>query len=353
MVPAAVGMNSVDYKGRPACIYDGWCHVGCPIGALANPLVTYLADARKAGAEVRPLSTVTRVLSNDAGTRVTGVEYYDRNRERQVQEASVVVLAAWAAQNPRIMLNSASAKHANGLANSSGLVGKYLMTHFASGTFAIFDEDVENHMGTTGAQYMSYDRYDKTSHKDAFGSSFIVAGFGLKTSDLGGFANARLDLFGPELDAFMRRAARGLSRINAFGEELPNIENRVELTSDKDAFSMPLGRIVHAYDKDAEAVWIANLEEGVTIAKAAGAKEVWSARQAMPTIHLMGGTIMGTHAGNSVVNSFGQTHEIPNLYVAGPGIFATAGASNPTYTIFALSLRGAEHLATNWKTLAG
>jgi choline dehydrogenase-like flavoprotein len=272
MVPAAVGMNSVDYKGRPACIYDGWCHVGCPIGALANPLVTYLADARKAGAEVRPLSTVTRVLSNDAGTRVTGVEYYDRNRERQVQEASVVVLAAWAAQNPRIMLNSASAKHANGLANSSGLVGKYLMTHFASGTFAIFDEDVENHMGTTGAQYMSYDRYDKTSHKDAFGSSFIVAGFGLKTSDLGGFANARLDLFGPELDAFMRRAARGLSRINAFGEELPNIENRVELTSDKDAFGMPLGRIVHAYDKDAEAVWIANLEEGVTIAKAANWK---------------------------------------------------------------------------------
>jgi choline dehydrogenase-like flavoprotein len=253
MVPAALGMNSVDYKGRPACIYDGWCHVGCPIGALANPLVTYLADARTAGAEVRPLSTVTRVLSNDAGTRVTGVEYYDRNGERQVQEASAVVLAAWAAQNPRIMLNSATVKHTNGLANSSGLVGKYMMTHFASGTFAIFDEDVQNHMGTTGAQYMSYDRYDKTSHKNAFGSSFIVAGFAIKTNALAGFANTRLDLFGPELDVFMRRAARGLSRINAFGEELPNIENRVELTGDKDAYGMPLGRIIHSYDKDAEA----------------------------------------------------------------------------------------------------
>jgi len=102
-----------------------------------------------------------------------------------------------------------------------------------------------------------------------------------------------------------------------------------------------------------EAVWNANLEEGVKVAKAAGAKEVWSARGNIPTIHLMGGTIMGTDAGNSVVNSYGQTHEIPNLYVAGPGIFATAGASNPTYTIFALSLRGAEHLAANWKTLAG
>jgi choline dehydrogenase-like flavoprotein len=353
MVPAAVGMNSTDYKGRPACIYDGWCHVGCPIGALANPLVTYLADAKKAGAEVRPSSTVTRVLTNSQGTRVTGVEYYDQKKERQVQEASVVVLAAWAAQNPRMLLNSATDKHAKGLANSNGLVGKYMMTHFSSGTFAIFDEDVENHMGTTGAQYMSYDRYGKTSHKEGFGSSFIIAGAALKTSGLGGFANARLDLFGADLQGFMKRAARGFTRIVAFGEELPNIENRIELVSDKDEFSMPLAKIIHNYDKDAEAVWNANFDEGLEIAKATNAKEAWSARGNMPTIHLMGGTIMGPGSANSVVNSYGQTHEIPNLYLAGPGIFATAGASNPTYTIFALSLRGAEQLAAEWSTVAG
>ena len=134
MVPAAVGMNSTDYKGRPACIYDGWCHVGCPTGALSNPLVTYLGDARKAGAAVRPWSTVTRVLTNSSGKRVTGVEYYDRNKEKQFQPASVVVLAAWAAQNPHILLNSATGKHPKGVANSSGLVGKSMMTHFGSGT---------------------------------------------------------------------------------------------------------------------------------------------------------------------------------------------------------------------------
>jgi choline dehydrogenase-like flavoprotein len=262
-----------------------------------------------------------------------------------------VVLAAWAAQNPRILLNSATDKHPKGLANSSGLVGKYMMTHFISGTLAIFDEDVENHMGTTGAQYMSYDRYGKTSHKEGFGSSFIVAGFALKTNDLGGIANARLDLFGADLHEFMKRAKRGLTRIGTFGEELPNIENRIELVSDKDEFGMPLAKIIHNYDKDAESVWNANFEEGLRIAKATGAKDVWSARGNMPTIHLMGGTIMGTEAGNSVVNSYGQTHEIPNLYVAGPGIFATSGASNPTYTIFALSLRGAEQLAASWGTV--
>ena len=116
---------------------------------------------------------------------------------------------------------------------------------------------------------------------------------------------------------------------------------------------MPLAKIIHNYDKDAEAVWNANFEEGLAIAKATNAKDVWSARGNMPTIHLMGGTIMGTGAGDSVVNSYGQTHEIPNLYIAGPGIFATAGASNPTYTIFALSLRGAEQLAAEWSTVAG
>jgi choline dehydrogenase-like flavoprotein len=349
MVPAAVGMNSTEYKGRPACIYDGWCHVGCPTGALSNPLVTYLADARKAQAEVRAWSTVTRVLTNPKGTRVTGVEYYDQKKEKQFQPASAVVLAAWSAQNPRILLNSANGAHTKGLANGSGLLGKYMMTHYSSGTWALFDENVENHMGTTGAQYMSYDRYGKTSHKGAFGSSFIVAGTAMKTSDLGGFANARLDLFGADLHAFMKRAARGLTRIGAFGEEMPNIENRVELAGAKDEFGMPLGRIVHSYDQDVTAVWNANFEEGLKIANAAGAKEAWSARGNIPTIHLMGGTIMGTGAGNSVVNSYGQAHEIPNLFVAGPGIFPTSGASNPTYSIFALSLRGAEQLAGKWK----
>ena len=348
-------MNSTEYKGRPACIYDGWCHVGCPIGALANPLVTYLGDARKAGAEVRAHSTVTRVLTSADGKKVTGVEYYDAKKEKQVQEASVVVLAGWSAQNPRMMFNSATDKHAKGLANSSGLLGKYLTAHFASGTSAMFDEDMKTYMGTTGGQYFSYDRYDKNAHKakGAFGSTFMVAGSAQRFSALGGVANARVDLFGADLAAFMKRAARGYTRLTAFGEEMPDIENRIELASDKDEFGMPLGKITHSFNADAQALFNANFEEGLTIAKATGAKEVWSNKGAMPTIHLMGGTIMGDGAGNSVTNSYGQTHDVANLWIAGPGIFPTSGAPNPTYTIFALSLRGAENLAANYASVAG
>ena len=349
MAPAPVAINSAEYQGRKACVQCGWCSSGCAIGALANPLVTYLGEARKAKAEVRPFSTVTRVLTNQQGTRATGVEYYDDKRQRQVQEASVVVLAAWSAQNPRIMLNSATDRHSKGLANANGLVGKYMMSHTIASTAAIFDEDLENHRGTIGAQFMSYDRYGKTSHKAVFGSTYIALGAAQKTHD---FAGSRPDLFGAELHAHMKRAARGFTRISVFGEELPNIENRVELASDKDAFGMPLGRIVHSYDQDALAVWNANIELGQQAAKAAGAKETWSGR-ATPTSHLHGGTIMGSNAANSVVDSYGQSHEIPNLWIAGPGIFPTEGASNPTYTILAVSLRGAEQLAWKWGTVAG
>jgi choline dehydrogenase-like flavoprotein len=348
MVPAPVGMNSVEFKGRPACLYDGWCHVGCPIGALANPQVTYLGEARKAGAELRAFSTVTRVLTNQAGTKVTGVEYYDDKHQKQIQEASVVILASWSAQNPRLLLNSATDKHPKGLSNASGLVGHFMMSHTVASTWALFDEAVQNHMGTIAVQYMSYERYPKTSQKNAFGSSFLTAGFALKTTDL---ANSRPDLFGTELDDYMKRAARNLTGIKAFGEELPAMENRVELASEKDEFGMPLGKLTHTFQDDAVALWNANLEEGLKVAKAAGAKEAWSARGAIPTSHLLGGTIMGTGASKSVVNSHGQSHEIPNLWMAGPGIFPTEGASNPTYTIFALSQRGAEQMTSQWGTL--
>ena len=354
MVPAAVGMNSTDYKGRPACIYDGWCHVGCPTGALSNPLVTYLADARKAGAEVRPWSTVTRVLTGAKGNRVTGVEYYDRQKQQQFQPASVVVLAAWAAQNPRILLNSANDRHPKGLANSSGLVGKYMMTHFASGTWAMFDENVENHMGTTGAQYMSYDRYGKTSHKAAFGSTFIVCGFRAEDQ-----RSRRL----------RQRAARPVRRRPARFHEARRARTHPHQRfrrgtaehREPDRARERQGRIRDAARQDhpqlrpgrCGGLWNANFEEGLQDRQGRGRQgSPGPPAGNIPTIHLMGGTIMGTGAGNSVVNSFGQTHEIANLYVAGPGIFATGGASNPTYTIFALSLRGAEQLAAKWKTIA-
>ena len=191
MIRGAVGINSQAYKGRDACIYDGWCAAGCPTRALANPQSTWLGEARERGAEVRPMSYVTRVLTNPAGTRITGVEYYDEKRERQVQEAGVVVLATYAANNPRLLLNSRTDKHPNGLANRSGLVGKYVMAHGSATIAAIFGEDVQNYMGSAGYDFVTYDRHPKTFRKDAFGSTFWSTTAAMKQSDARGIAGVR------------------------------------------------------------------------------------------------------------------------------------------------------------------
>jgi choline dehydrogenase-like flavoprotein len=352
VAPGAVGVNSIKYQGRAACIHDGWCGAGCPTGALANPQATFLGEARSKGAQVRPMCTATRVLTNPAGTRVTGVEYYDGSKERQVQEAGVVVLAAYASQNPRLMFNSATDKHRNGLANGSGLLGKYAMAHAGGAVAAVFDEDIENHMGSNGYQFVSYDRHPKTTRKGAFGSTFWNTGAAQKPNDARGIANVRSDLFGAELDAFLKGKARGLARITAICEEMPSIENRFELAAEKDELGFPLIRIIHTFTQDAVGLWNAALDEGVEIAKGAGAKEIWPARNGIAPQHLLGGTIMGTAPENSVVNSYGQTHELANLYVAGCGIFPTESSCNPTFTLNALSLRGAEQLAANWSSIA-
>jgi len=349
---ATTGINSVAYKERPACLYDGWCNAGCPIGALANPSMSYLGDARQKGAEVRSFSYVTRVLTNANGDRVTGVEYYDQKKERQVQEASVVILAAFIAQNPRILLNSATDKHPNGLANSNGLVGRYVMAHTGATIWGLFDEpDMQNYMGVLAPMHWSYDRYGKTARKGAFGSILWHCSPALKPNDIGGIANSRNDLFGQALVDFIRRGSRQLARLQAFGEELPSPNNRVELADQKDEFGFPIARITHTYDQDAVGVWQQATDEGLEIAKAAGAKEFWAIR-AIPTIHMVGGTAMGRSAAESVANGYGQTHEIPNLWLAGATLFPTEGAVNPSYTLYAVSLRAAEHLATNWGAIA-
>jgi choline dehydrogenase-like flavoprotein len=354
--PMPVAINSVPYQGRAACINDGWCDAGCPIGALANPLATYLPVAEKYGTQVRPHSTVIRVLTNAAGDRATGVEYYDERKEKQVQPAAIVILAANAVQNPRVMLMSATDKHPEGLANKSGLVGRNFMAHFGAKVLGMFDEDLENHMGVTGNQLMCQEKYKKDSHGSGSGGG-PIGGYtwqicsALKPNDLTGAANARVPLFGDELHAFMKRAVKGLTSIQAMGEQLPDPENRVMLSERKDQFGLPMAKIVHGADENTMGLFKYALDEGQKVMQAAGAKEVWTG----PTpgwIHVMGGTRMGTNAGNSVCNSYGRTHEIHNLMLAGTGLHPTEGGLHPTFTVHALVMRSADHMLNHWSSYA-
>lgn len=341
--PSPMAILSQEYKGRPACVYDGWCDAGCPIGALANPLVTYHPRAVKAGAKFATGAHVTRVLPGKTSRQAAGVEYVDAKGETQVQPARITILAASTISNPAILLNSTADGWENGAGNSSGLVGRYFMTHSIASAYGFFEEETENYMGVTGAQATNMDHYGKQSlGGGAFGSLQWQLAPTMKPNDLLGVAMARADLFGDELTRFMDRAVHHLAVMFGFGEGLPVAENRIELTDRKGPGGTRLPRVVHAFPQESLKLWEQASALGLKVIKAGGAQEPWAGP--MATAHMMGGTIMGNDPKTSVTDGYGRSHDIDNLFIAGPGLYPTAGAMNPNFTNHALALRSAEHL---------
>jgi len=353
---AALGMNTaptpmailtLPYNGRPACIWDGWCDAGCPIGALANPLAVYLPRAEKAGARLRPDAHVTRVLMDTSGNKAVGVEYFTPAGEAVTQPAHKVVLCAFTVENVRILLNSADSNHPNGLANGSGTLGRYLMCHAAVSISGLFNEEMQNFLGATGGQLICQDAFGKQSDPaGAFGSRQWEMGLALKPNDLLGIAMTRPDIFGAHLHGFMLDSAHHMGAMVGVCEDEALPQNRIELASEKDKFGYPLAKIVYETSAEGRKLWQTAAAEGVKIFKAAGARESWHGPQGGQ--HIMGGTIMGTDPSNSVLNSAGQAHEVGNLFVAGPGVFPTSSAANSTFTAKAVALKSAKYMVENW-----
>ena len=342
-LPLAV--TSSPYKGRTACIWDGWCDAGCPIGALANPLTIHLPIAIAAGASLRANATVRRMLVKNG--RATAVEVVDTNDPSMVRtvHADVVVLAAFTVQNARILLASASDEHPYGLGNRHDQVGRYLMTHVAAPVFGLFEQKTTPHLGATGGQLLNQQHYDdKQAFRDqgAFGSYQWMIAQAMKPTDLLGIAPSRADLFGQALEEFMQRSAKHFGMMTGVIEDLPLVENRVMLSELKDQFGMPLAHCAHSASAETRALFDAAINEGRRVFEAAGAVEVWSGGPG--PMHIMGGTIMGDNEKTSVTNSFGQVHGIPNLVICGPSLFPTSGGVNPTFTAHALTARSADKL---------
>ncbi|MDY6945095.1 MAG: GMC family oxidoreductase [Pseudomonadota bacterium] len=342
VAPLPLAVTSVAYRGRAACIWDGWCDAGCPIGALANPLTIHLPRALNAGATLITDTAVTLLKTNEEGTRVAGVEVLAADLRRHTVTAEVVVLAAFAIENPRLLLASANQRHPTGLGNANDLVGRYIMIHSAGLVYGLFDEDTECHMGAFGGQLLNQDSYPKRTHgaRNAFGSYQWMIAQAVKPNDLLGIAMTRPDLYGKRLDDFMRRAARGFAGMQAVCETLPVADNRVLLAAQTDDNGARLARVIHTTHESSNELWRASLEEGKAVMAAAGAAEVWTGPQA--AMHIMGGTIMGRSARESVTDQHGEVHGIANLFITGPGLFPTSGGVNPTFTAHALAARAAE-----------
>jgi choline dehydrogenase-like flavoprotein len=346
VAPLPMAINSVPYKGRPACLQDGWCDAGCPTGALANPIVIFGRDMARTGVELRYDAFVSRILTDPAGRRATAVEYFDKAGERRTITAKLVIAAAFALQTPRILLNSVSDRHPSGLGNSSGLVGRCFMAHGAFNMYGLFKEDTEVFMGRTGGQLMSQERYETDSSKAYVSGYTWRLGSALKLGDLGGIANARADLFGNAYARFMERAAKQMATASVIAQNLASPDNRIELVAEKDRFGVPLAKLTHSLDPDVKACLVAAIEEGTAIFRTAGSDEAWSAP--IRTEHMMGGTIMGLDSAKSVTDGFGRVHDLENLFIAGPGLFPAVGAVNPTFTASALAARTAHHIVEQW-----
>ena len=146
----------------------------------------------------------------------------------------------------------------------------------------------------------------------------------------------------------MKRAAKHLATMTFVGEGLPDPDNRVVLSDRKDRHGFPLAKVTHAFGKDAVACWEAGMKQGLAVFRAAGAENPWHGGRAQ--MHTMGGAIMGTSAKDSVTNSHGQAHDVPNLFVAGSSLFPTSGAVNPTFTLAALAHRSAGFMVEKWSS---
>ncbi|HRX90919.1 MAG TPA: GMC family oxidoreductase, partial [Steroidobacteraceae bacterium] len=190
VAPAPLAILSQSVPGRSGCIYDGWCDAGCPIGSVANPLVTHIPAARARGAQFIVQATVTRVLTNKR-QRAVGVVWRDATGVEHTQRAGLVVLAGSTIHNVRLLLASTNERNPAGLANSNGLVGRGFVCHTVASAYGVFDEPLDNHLGVSAGQQISQDGYAKDSPRanGAFGSYQWGIAPALKPNDLLGIAN--------------------------------------------------------------------------------------------------------------------------------------------------------------------
>ena len=313
MVPAAVAMNSTEFKGRAGLHLRRLVPCRLPdrrARQSAGDVSRRSAQGGRRGA--RALDRDARAHQSRRAPRSPASSITTTRGERQVQEASVVIARrlVGAEPAPPAQLGDRQAPEGPRQCERARRQIHHDALHRPA-PMRCSTRISQNHMGTIGAQFMSYERYAKTAHKGAFGSTVHhvrrrrrrPAGWPASPTP-GPTCSARAarlhEARREGLHPHRRRPARSCRTSRTASSS----------SSEKDEFGMPLGRIVHSYDDDAAALWNANFEEGLKIAQGDRRQGGLAARGDMPTIHLMGGTIMGTGAGNSVVNSYGQTHEI-------------------------------------------
>ena len=335
-----MAINSVPRDDRARCMQLGFCFQGCKSGAKWSTLYTELPKAERTGnMELRPESHVTRIEHNMAG-KVTAVIYVDKAGKEQRQSARIVCVAGNSIETPRLLLLSASDMFPDGLANSSGQVGRNYMRHMTGSVYAVFKNPVHMYKGTTMAGIVR----DEARHDTKRG---FAGGYELETLSLGiPFMAAFLNPggWGPDFAWFMDHYTH-TAGMWLVGEDMPRETNRVTLNENvKDKWGNAAPN-VHFDDHDNDiAMRNHAFTQGERIYQAAGAIKTFRTPP-YPSTHNLGTCRMGASAKDSVCNAHGQTHDIDNLFISDGSQFTTGGAENPTLTIVTLAIRQADYIA--------
>lgn len=327
--PAAVVSQDVPQSASPtrqACVNCGACHQGCRNGAKTSMDVTYLPQAMAAGAEIRT-SCLVHDVERDTSGRVSAVVYRQNGVDRR-QRCAAVILCAGAVETPRLLLH-------RGLCNSSGQVGRNYMAHVATQVWGRFTQEMRPNKGYPSSLITE----DMLRPPGApFAGGYLIQSLGVVPVTWAGTIARTRGLWGRRLveaiDGYPYAGGLGIN-----GECLPQAGNRLTLSDERDETGLPKPLITFSDGPNEQAISRHAVAVMRSIWEAAGATEIWSVDRAA---HTIGTCRMGTDADQAVVDPFGRSFDIPNLWICDNSVFPSSLAANPALTIMALSLRSAE-----------
>jgi choline dehydrogenase-like flavoprotein len=342
--PGTMAIPTSAYKNMGQCVRWGVCERGCPAGAKASFDLGYWPHATAAGAQLVTHARVSQITVG-AGGLVEGAVWIDVDGKEHRVNAQSVIVAANGIGTPRLLLMS-NERHPDGLANSSGLVGKNLMLHPNCGVIGVYDEQLESWNGPAGQLIYSLQFYETELSRG------FVRGSKWNLMPIPGVLNA-LELFKDR--PFEERWGRRAHELSKYAgkmlcwyaniDDLPEESNFVSLDPElRDSSGLPAPRIHYKLSDNSRKNIDFSLARMTEAHEAAGAAETF-VDPMVPSGHLLGTARMGDDPKTSVVDRFGRAHDIPNLFIVDGSVMVTGSAMNPTATITALALRTAEHLA--------
>lgn len=356
MTIGRVAILTQSHKGRAACHYCGPCHRGCSTGSYFSSLSSTLPAAANTGnMTLRPNSIVHSVIYDPIRKRASGVRVIDTVSKETIEyHGKIIFLCASTLGTAKILLNSTSPEFPNGIANTSGAVGHYLMDHpFKAGAEGLVEgyEDKYYHGYRPNGIYVPRFRNVNDQHPD------FLRGYGFQGSAerKGWTRGLETAALGTDLKGQLRNPGPWKMRFQGFGECLPRYDNSVELDPNTlDAWGMPVLKINCTWGENEVKLRKDMQITAAEMLDAAGAKSIDTYEDENPPglgIHEMGTARMGRDPKTSVVNGNCQTHDVSNLFITDGSVMASSACQNPSITYMALTARACDYAYKEMKRM--